>query len=91
MLDKNHGVNQMALDSEGKDDVDEARRARRKMIWSKLHVVLAAIGTLSAVVGIAVSINGGLEFNRTKVFVGVGIIVVSTILYVSMLFVDDKP
>jgi hypothetical protein len=51
--------------------------------------VLAAIGTLSAVAGIAVAINGGLEFNRTKVFVGVGIIVVSTILYVSMLFVDD--
>ena len=59
------------------------------MIWSKAHVVLAAIGTLSAVVGIAVAINGGLEFNRTKVFVGVGIIIVSTILYVSMLFVDD--
>ncbi|SEJ57201.1 hypothetical protein SAMN05192539_101385 [Paraburkholderia diazotrophica] len=65
------------------------RQARRKMIWSKAHVVLAAIGTLSAVVGIAVAINGGLEFNRAKVFVGVGIIVVSTILYVSMLFVDD--
>lgn len=65
------------------------RRARRKMIWSKLHVLLAAIGTLSAVAGIAVAINGGLEFDRTKVFVGAGIIVVSTILYVSMLFIDD--
>jgi hypothetical protein len=59
---------------------------RRSLIRSKVHVLLAAIGTLSSVVGIGVAINGGLEFNRTKVFVGVGIIVVSTIVYVSMLF-----
>ena len=84
----NHGMKPMKPNSSDTDD--GARRARRKMIWSKLHVVLAAVGTLSAVVGIAVAINGGLEFNRTKVFVGVGIIVVSTVLYVSMLFVDDK-
>ncbi|PQV49193.1 DUF2964 family protein [Paraburkholderia bryophila] len=61
---------------------------RRKLIRSKVHVLLAAIGTLSAVVGIAVAINGGLEFNRVKVLVGVAIIVVSTILYISMLFVS---
>jgi hypothetical protein len=54
-----------------------------------VHVALAAIGTLSAVLGIGVAIDGGLEFNRVKVFVGVGIIVISTILYVSMLFVSD--
>ncbi|WP_144140578.1 DUF2964 family protein [Paraburkholderia sp. BCC1884] len=63
---------------------------RRKLIRSKVHVVLAAVGTLSSVVGIAVAINGGLEFNRTKVLVGVGIIVVSTILYISMLFAPPE-
>jgi hypothetical protein len=61
--------------------------ARRKLIRSKVHVGLAAFGTLASVAGIGVVINGGLEFNRTKVLVGVGIIVVSTILYVSMLFI----
>lgn len=59
---------------------------RRKLIRSKVHVLLAAIGTLMSVVGICVAIDGGLEFNRTKVFVGVGITVVSTIIYISMLF-----
>lgn len=60
---------------------------RRKLIRSKVHLGLAAFGTLAAVAGIGVVINGGLEFNRTKVLVGVGIIIVSTVLYVSMLFV----
>ncbi|RDK03066.1 DUF2964 family protein [Paraburkholderia lacunae] len=59
---------------------------RRKLIRSKVHVLLATIGTLSAVAGIGVVINGGVEFDRLKVFVGVGIIVVSTIVYVLMLF-----
>ncbi|QQC65920.1 DUF2964 family protein [Paraburkholderia ginsengisoli] len=62
--------------------------ARRKLIRSKVHVGLAAVGTLSAVAGIGVVINGGLYFNRTKVLVGVGIIIVSTVLYVSMLFIS---
>ncbi|NML32927.1 DUF2964 family protein [Paraburkholderia antibiotica] len=61
---------------------------RRKLIRSKIHVGLAAFGTLSAVAGIGVVINGGLYFDRTKVMIGVGIIVVSTILYISMLFVS---
>lgn len=61
---------------------------RRKLIRSKVHVGLAAFGTLAAVAGIAVAINGGLEFNRTKVLIGVGIIIVSTVLYISMLFID---
>jgi predicted membrane-bound dolichyl-phosphate-mannose-protein mannosyltransferase len=69
--------------------VDRSRR--RRLLLSKIHVGLAAIGTLSAVLGIGIAIYGGLEFNRTKVFVGVGVIVVSTILYVSMLFVPDEP
>ena len=72
-----------------KTSVRSGRFTRGRLLLSKVHVVLAAIGTLSAVLGIGVAIYGGLEFNRAKVFVGVGIIVVSTILYVSMLFVSD--
>lgn len=33
---------------------------RGKLVRSKIHVLLAAIGTLAAVVGIAVTIDGGL-------------------------------
>lgn len=69
----------------------EAGRKRRRLFLSKAHVGLAAIGTLGSVIGIGVAINGGLEFNRTKVFFGVGLIAVSTIVYVSMLFVSDDP
>ena len=76
---------------EQKEAESTAESERRRLIRSKIHVGLAAFGTLSAVAGIGVVINGGLYFDRTKVLVGVGIIVVSTILYVSMLFVaaDD--
>ncbi|MFT4067402.1 DUF2964 family protein [Paraburkholderia sp.] len=76
---------------EQKESKSTAESERRRLIRSKIHVGLAALGTLSAVAGIGVVINGGLYFNRTKVLVGVGIIVVSTILYISMLFVaaDD--
>ncbi len=63
---------------------------RRKLIRSKVHVLLATIGTLASVVGIGVAINGGLEFNRTKVLVGVGITIVSTIIYISMLFTPTE-
>jgi hypothetical protein len=69
----------------------EAGRKRRRLFFSKAHIGLAAAGTLGSVLGIGIAINGGLEFNRTKVFVGVGIIAFSTILYVSMLFVRDEP
>ncbi|SAK53182.1 hypothetical protein [Caballeronia ptereochthonis] len=69
----------------------EAGRRRRRLFLSKAHVGLAAAGTLAACVGIGIAINGGLEFNRTKVLVGVGIIAVSTVLYISMLFVQDEP
>jgi hypothetical protein len=64
---------------------------RKRLIRSKIHVGLAAVGTLSSVFGIGIAIIGGINFDRTKVLVGVGIIIVSTILYVSMLFVasDD--
>lgn len=63
---------------------------RRKLISSKAHVVLATIGTLTSVLGIGMAINGGLEFNRTKVLIGVGITIVSTIIYVSMLFTSTE-
>ncbi|MDR5877632.1 hypothetical protein [Caballeronia sp. LZ032] len=69
----------------------EAGRRRRRMFLSRAHVALAAAGTLAACFGIGMAINGGLEFNRTKVFTGVGIIAVSTVLYISMLFVKDDP
>jgi hypothetical protein len=76
---------------EPKESKSTAESERRRMIRSKIHVGLAAFGTLSAVAGIGVVINGGLYFDRTKVMIGVGIIVVSTVLYISMLFVatDD--
>lgn len=70
-----------------KSSARSERSARRRLFFSKVHIALAAIGTLSAVFGIGIAINGGLEFNQTKVFVGVGIIVVSTILYISMLVI----
>lgn len=68
-----------------------AESERKRLTRSKVHVGLAAVGTLASVFGIGIAIIGGINFDRTKVLVGVGIIVVSTILYVSMLFVaaDD--
>ncbi len=60
------------------------------MFLSKAHVALAAAGTLSSCFGIG--IDGGLEFDRTKLFLGVGLIAISTVLYIAMLFVkDDEP
>lgn len=63
---------------------------RRKLIRSKIHVLLATIGTLTSVVGIGVAIIGGLNFDRTKVLVGIGITIVSTIVYISMLFTSTE-
>jgi hypothetical protein len=60
----------------------------RRVVRGKVRIGLAAFGTLAAVAGIGVVISGGLYFNTTKVLVGVGIIIVSTILYVSMLFLS---
>ncbi|MBB5447490.1 MULTISPECIES: hypothetical protein [unclassified Paraburkholderia] len=64
-----------------------AESERKRLVRSKIHVGLAALGTLSSVFGIGIAIIGGINFDQTKVLLGVGIIVVSTILYVSMLFV----
>ncbi|MBB5464278.1 hypothetical protein HDG32_000371 [Paraburkholderia sp. CI2] len=68
-----------------------AESERKRLVRSKIHVGFAALGTLSSVFGIGIAIIGGINFDQTKVLVGVGIIVVSTILYVSMLFIaaDD--
>ncbi|CAB3800797.1 hypothetical protein LMG28614_05248 [Paraburkholderia ultramafica] len=66
-------------------DADTDAAERRKIMRGKVRIGLAAFGTLAAVAGIGVVINGGLYFNTTKVLIGVGIIVVSTVLYVSML------
>lgn len=74
---------------EQKRSKSNAESERRKLIRSKVHLGLAAFGTLAAVAGIGIVINGGLYFNRTKVLVGVGIIIVSTILYISMLFIES--
>jgi hypothetical protein len=67
----------------------EAGQRRRRLFLSRAHVLLAVIGTFGSVIGIGIAIDGGLEFNRTKVFTGVGMIAVSTIVYISMLFVHD--
>jgi hypothetical protein len=48
-------------------------------------VLLAAIGTLAAVVGIGIAVNGLLEFNEKKVIVGACVIVFSTVMYIVML------
>ena len=58
---------------------------QRLQLLNKLRVALAAIGTLAAVVGIGVCIDGLLEFNKTKVIIGACVIVVSTITYIVML------
>jgi hypothetical protein len=58
---------------------------RRMRIRNKLRVMLATIGTLTAVIGIAVCVNGLVEFNKTKVIVGACVIVVSTVTYIVML------
>ncbi|RKP49762.1 hypothetical protein D7S86_20120 [Pararobbsia silviterrae] len=56
----------------------------------RFHIGLAVIGTLSAAAGIAIAIDGGFEFNRTKVLTGIGVIFVSTAFYIAMLFVRDE-
>jgi hypothetical protein len=58
---------------------------RRTRVRNNLRVLIAAIGTLAAVVGIGVCVNGLVEFNRTKVIVGACVIVISTITYIVML------
>jgi hypothetical protein len=57
----------------------EANENPQETTGSKVCVALAAIGTLAAVFGIAICVFGLVEFNQTKVLIGAGVIVVSTI------------
>ena len=68
-----------------KPDQLEAPANPEETTGSKVCVVLAAIGTLMAVFGIAICVFGLVEFNNTKVLIGVGVIIVSTITYILML------
>ncbi|MFL9869090.1 hypothetical protein PQR67_33395 [Paraburkholderia fungorum] len=63
----------------------EANENPQETTGSKVCVALAAIGTLTAVFGIAICVFGLVEFNQTKVLIGAGVIVVSTIAYILML------
>jgi negative regulator of sigma E activity len=61
---------------------------QRHRTWSKLRILVAALGTLSAAAGIAVVVYGLVQFNNTKVITGVAMIVISTIIYVTILARD---
>jgi type IV secretory pathway TrbD component len=61
---------------------------RRHRAWSQLRILVAAIGTLASATGIAIAVFGLVQFNNTKVIVGVAMIVVSTAVYVTILVRD---
>lgn len=61
---------------------------RRHRAWSKLRILVAALGTLCSAAGIAVAVFGLVQFNNTKVIAGVAMIVVSTAVYVTILVRD---
>ncbi|WP_322045738.1 hypothetical protein [Paraburkholderia sp. J67] len=61
---------------------------RRHRVWSKLRILVAAIGTLGSATGIAIAVTGLVEFNHRKVVTGVAVIIVSTVVYVSILVRD---
>jgi hypothetical protein len=68
--------------SHWKEYADPEHRTR---VWSDLRVVLATIGTLAAVLGIGVCVDGLVEFNTRQVLAGACVIVVSTITYIVIL------
>ncbi|MDR3099800.1 MAG: DUF2964 family protein [Paraburkholderia sp.] len=61
---------------------------RRHRVWSKLRILVAALGTLGSATGIAIAVTGLVEFNHTKVVAGVAVILVCTAVYVSILVRD---
>jgi cysteine synthase len=61
---------------------------RRHRVWSKLRILVAAIGTLGSATGIAIAVVGLVEFNNQKVIAGVAVIIVCTAVYVSILVRD---
>jgi hypothetical protein len=68
-----------------KPDQLESSESPQETTESKVRAVLAAIGTLMAVFGIAICVFGLVEFDQTKVLLGAGVIVVSTLTYILML------
>jgi Protein of unknown function (DUF2964) len=68
--------------SQWKAAADPEQRTR---VRNQLRVLIAAIGTLTAVVGIGVCVIGLLYFDKTKVIVGACVIAISTVTYIVML------
>ncbi len=65
---------------------------RRRRIWNKVRIFVAAMGTLAAAAGIALAVIGLINFDHQQVIAGVAIIIVSTAIYVSILVRDrDRP
>jgi uncharacterized membrane protein len=73
-------------------NIDQPRQdsgaERRHRAWSKLRILVAAIGTLASATGIAIAVFGLVQFNNAKVIAGVAMIVVSTAVYVTILVRD---
>lgn len=67
---------------------ESAGPEQRHRVWSKLRILVAAIGTLGAATGIAIAVFGLVQFDNHKVIAGVVLIVVSTVIYVSILARD---
>lgn len=61
---------------------------QRHRAWSKLRIFVAAMGTLCSAAGIAIAVFGLVQFNNTKVIAGAAMIVVSTVVYVTILVRD---
>ncbi|WP_042338694.1 DUF2964 family protein [Paraburkholderia ferrariae] len=61
---------------------------RRHRVWSKLRILVAAIGTLGSATGIAIAVFGLVQFDNRMVITGVAVIIVSTTVYVSILVRD---
>lgn len=61
---------------------------RRHRVWSKLRILVAAIGTLGSATGITIAVLGLIQFDKQKVIAGVIVIIVCTAVYVSILVRD---
>lgn len=68
--------------------MEGAGPARRHRVWSRLRILVAAIGTLGSAAGIAIAVLGLIEFDNKKLYAGVAIIIVCTAIYVSILVRD---
>lgn len=61
---------------------------RRRRVWSKMRIFVAAMGTLGSAAGIAIAVLGLIQFDHQKVIAGVAVIIVCTAIYVSILVRD---